>query len=63
MRGEWNGDVDLDDGKLQLLRSEYLARINDVPKLNEPLSITRIELLISDVEKDLEKVDHRKLLT
>ena len=30
--GEWNGDVDLGDKILQLLRSEYLSRVESNPK-------------------------------
>ena len=51
VKGDWNGDVD--DGKLQLLRAEYLARIDDVPKLNKSLSCAHMEKLISDVESDV----------
>ncbi len=43
VRGDWNGDIDLDDGKL---RSEYTARIEDVPKMSEPLTSKRVEHVI-----------------
>ncbi len=57
VRGDWNGDVDLNDGQLQLLRSQYLSRLDHVPKVNQMLTITHLKGLISDVEKDLEKID------
>lgn len=61
VRGDWNGDVDLDDGKLQLLRSEYIARIEDVPKMNEPLTSKHVEDIIHLVENDLEHVHRCKV--
>lgn len=63
VRGDWNGDVDLDDRQLQSLRSEYLSRLDDVSKLNETLPSTRLELLISDIEKDLENIHQRKMFS
>lgn len=61
VNGEWNGDVDMGDGQLQLLRSEYLSRIESIPKLNEIASANRIQHLIVDLENDLDKVYECKL--
>ena len=33
MRGKWNGDVNLGDGALQMLRKEYDERLKDVRAL------------------------------
>ncbi len=57
VRGDWNGDVDLNDEQLELLRSQYLSRLDDVPKVNEMLTITHLKRLIADVGKDLEKIN------
>ena len=46
IRGDWNADVDVHDGKLQLLRSEYTARIEGVPTINESLSSRHFEDLL-----------------
>ncbi len=62
VRGDWNGDIDLDDGKLQLLRSEYTARIEDVPMMSEPLTSKRVEHVIHLVESDVEHVHQCRLI-
>ena len=54
--GEWNGDVDLGDGKLQLLRSEYEKRLDAIPKVQELVSVARIQHLINCIEQDLNKI-------
>ena len=54
--GEWNGDVDLGDGKLQLLRSEYEKRLDAIPKVQELVSVARIQDLINCIEQDLNKI-------
>ncbi len=60
VRGDWNGDVDLNDGKLQLLRSEFVARIEAIPKMNQLLTTRGVEDLICAVESDLELVSQCK---
>ena len=30
MRGQWSGDVDLNDGKLNLLQEQYQRRLEEV---------------------------------
>ena len=59
--GEWNGDVDLGNGKLQLLRSEYTKRLEEVPKLQELVSFARIQKLVKDIEQDLNNIYKCKL--
>ena len=74
--GEWNGDVDLGDKILQLLRSEYLSRVESTQNsikefwdLNQVLDtssraatrIHRIQYLIHNVEQDLNRICECKL--
>ena len=58
MRGEWNGDCDLGDGKLKVLRDQYLARVDclDVSKLqiNQNILQRQISRAIDQLECDLE---------
>ena len=57
MRKEWNGDVNLGDGKLQVLRSQYEARL--LLAKETPKAVTRQTLeqniikIIEDVEDDI----------
>ncbi len=60
--GEWNGDVDLGNGKLQLLRSEYTKRLEAAPKLHDLVSIARIHQLVKSIEQDLDNIYECKLL-
>ena len=50
--GEWNGDVDLGDGKLQLLISEYEKKAGCNREL---VPVARIQHLISG-KQDLNKI-------
>ena len=54
--GEWNGDVDLGDGKLQSLRLEYLRRLKSIPRVGDVVSAVHIHHLIHDVEQDLNRI-------
>ena len=63
MRMEWNGDVDLGDGKCQLLHQEYVSRIEGLNPLTSSTSVLHAERrqnttqllrrLESDVSKDM----------
>ena len=60
--GEWNGDVDLGDGKLQLLRLEYLRRLKSIPRVGDAVSAAHIQHLIHSVEQDLNKIYNCKIV-
>ncbi len=60
--GEWNGDVDLGDGKLQLLRSEIIKRLEAAPKLHDLVSVAHIQELVNNVEQDLNTIYKCKLV-
>ena len=48
-RGEWFGDVDLGDGKVEQLRSEYLCRLKEAKDLHKSDNNKQI---IKDLERD-----------
>ena len=58
MRKEWNGDVDLGDGKLQALRQEYDARnalFKEAPKADSLHGLQQsITTVIDSIETDIE---------
>lgn len=47
LRREWNGDVDLLDGKLQDIRREYEARISSCETITKYNNISREDLVIA----------------
>ena len=47
LRREWNGDVDLLDGKLQDIRREYEGRISSCETITKDNNIRREDLVIS----------------
>ena len=47
LRREWNGDVDLLDGKLQDIRREYEGRISTCETITKGNNIRREDLVIS----------------
>ena len=59
LRREWNGDVDLMDGKLETLRREYEARIAACETIAKSNNISKEELgiaytaLIATLEEDV----------
>ena len=63
LRREWNGDVDLLDGKLQDIRREYEARISSCETITKDNNISREDLviafaaLITALEEDIAFLD------
>jgi hypothetical protein len=56
MRGCWEGDVDLNDGSLRLLREEYQGRCSEVRKIckGQQLNLTDVQKLKKNVENDVD---------
>lgn len=59
--GKWNGDEDLGDGKLQQLRSEYLSRVDSLPKPGSIVSATSLQQLIHSIEQGLNRISDCEL--
>lgn len=61
MKGVWNGDVDLGDGKLQELRGLYDGRVNPVTGLTGCVSRGDLEVELRSwlvqLEEDIEFLD------
>lgn len=55
MRGCWEGDVDFDDGSLQLLHEEYKGRCSEVRRIckEQELDLTDVRKVKVNVENDV----------
>ena len=49
MSGEWEGDVDINDGKLQQQYTDYNCRMEELKNLGVGKSIEKIQSILNEV--------------